>query len=97
MFNFNISNLGIILKLLFGEQLLTLYSNIFNLCSQGNLTPEYIENCTPGEYILFVKKIEEVQQISKSSLPVDVNIPTESFGYPEVPSQVSKSEFPSKG
>jgi len=97
MFNFNISNLGIILKLLFGEQLLTLYSNIFNLCSQGNLTPEYIENCTPGEYILFVKKIEEVQQINKPSLPKDINIPTESFDYPEVPSQISKSEFPSRG
>jgi hypothetical protein len=97
IFNFNINNLGSILKLLFGEQLLTLYSNIFTLCNQGNLTPEYIENCTPGEYILFVKKIEEINQISKASLPLDVNVPTENFGYPDVPATTSKSEFPSIG
>ena len=97
VFNFNIDNLGSILKLLFGEQLLTLYSNIFTLCNQGNLTPEYIENCTPGEYILFVKKIEEINQISKASLPLDISVPTKNFGYPDVPATTSKSEFPSIG
>jgi len=97
VFNFNINNLGSILKLLFGEQLLTLYSNIFTLCNQGNLTPEYIENCTPGEYILFVKKIEEINQTSKASLPLDINVPTQNFGYPDVPTATSKSEFPSIG
>ena len=97
VFNFNIDNLGSILKLLFGEQLLTLYSNIFTLCNQGNLTPEYIENCTPGEYILFVKKIEEINQVSKASLPLDINIPTKNFGYPDVPATTSKSEFASIG
>lgn len=97
MFNFNIDNLGTILKLLFGEQLLTLYVNIFNLCRIGNLTPEYIENCTPGEYILFTKKIEELQQINKASQLENVNIPTNSFGYPDIPPQVSRSESPSKG
>lgn len=97
VFNFNIDNLGSILKLLFGEQLLTLYSNIFTLCNQGNLTPEYIENCTPGEYILFVKKIEEINQVSKASLPLDINIPTKNFGYPDVPAATSKSEFASIG
>ena len=97
IFNFNINNLGSILKLLFGEQLLTLYSNIFTLCNQGNLTPEYIENCTPGEYILFVKKIEEINQISKASLPLDVNVSTKNYSYPDVPAATSKSEFPSIG
>ena len=57
-FNLNIQNLINILNILFGEQLMTLYENIFMLCKAGNFTPEYIENCTPGEYILFVKKLD---------------------------------------
>ena len=56
--NCNIKNLAYIVKFLFGNQLLSLYENIFALCKAGNLTPEYIENSTPGEYLLFVKKLE---------------------------------------
>lgn len=61
-FNFNIKNLCIFTKLLFGDQLLSIYENIFGLCKAGNFTPEYIENCTPGEYILFVKKLQELNK-----------------------------------
>jgi hypothetical protein len=57
-FNLDIENLISVIKILFGEQLLTLYENIFMLSKIGNLPPEYIENCTPGEYILFVKKLD---------------------------------------
>lgn len=69
--NFNIKNLAIIIKLLFGNQLLSLYENIFALCKIGNFTPEYIENCTPGEYLLLVKKLEEMnkRQESGNSIP----------------------------
>jgi len=59
-FNFNINNLIDLIKILFGEDLLTLYENIFALCKLGNFTPEYIENCTPGEYILYVKKLDSI-------------------------------------
>jgi len=59
-FNFNIKNLVMFLKFLFGDGLLTLYENIFALCKLGNFPPEYIENCTPGEYLLFVKKLEQL-------------------------------------
>jgi hypothetical protein len=65
-FNFNIKNLCVVLKLLFGDQLLSLYENLFALCKMGNFTPEYIENCTPGEYLLFVKKLEEINKKSNS-------------------------------
>jgi hypothetical protein len=58
LLNLNIENLINVLKIVFGEQLMTLYENIFMLCKVGNFTPEYIENCTPGEYILFVKKLD---------------------------------------
>jgi hypothetical protein len=61
-FNLNIRNLTSIIKVLFGEQLLPLYENIFGLCKVGNFTPEYIEDCTPGEYLLFVKKLEAMNQ-----------------------------------
>jgi len=59
-FNFNIQTLTELIKVLFGEQLMLLYENIFMLCKLGNFTPEYIENCTPGEYILFVKKLNSI-------------------------------------
>lgn len=61
-FNLNIRNLTAIIKVLFGEQLLPLYENIFGLCKVGNFTPEYIEDCTPGEYLLFVKKLEAMNR-----------------------------------
>jgi hypothetical protein len=59
-FNFNIKNLVMFLKFLFGDGLLSLYENIFALCKLGNFSPDYIENCTPGEYLLFVKKLEQL-------------------------------------
>lgn len=61
-FNFNIKNLSILTRLLFGNQLMSLYENIFALCKLGNFTPEYIENCSPGEYFLLVKKLEEINK-----------------------------------
>lgn len=61
-FNFNIKNLTTLIKILFGDHLLSLYENLFALCKLGNFTPEYIENCTPGEYILFVKKLQEANK-----------------------------------
>ena len=62
IFNFNIKNLIVLVKLLFGEDLLSLYDNIFNLAKTANITPVYIENITPGEYYLFVKKLEALNK-----------------------------------
>lgn len=59
-FNFNIKNLFGVVKILFGNHLMPLYENILALCKINNFTPEYIENCTPGEYLLFIKKLEEM-------------------------------------
>jgi hypothetical protein len=69
--NLNIKNLIILLKFLFGEQLLSLYENIFALCKLGNFTPEYIENCSPGEYFLLIKKLELLNKNETSSQPSD--------------------------
>jgi hypothetical protein len=65
--NCNIDNLSFIVKLLFGDQLLSLYENIFTLCKIGNLSPEYIENLTPGEYLLYLKKLEALTKQQNSS------------------------------
>lgn len=67
-------NFIFILQLLFSKNLLPLYENIFALCKFTNLTPEYLEDCTPGEYTIFVKLLERVLkeqtvQQNKNALP----------------------------
>ena len=48
-------------KLFFSENLSTLYENIFYLAKYANFTPSYLENeCSPGEYIFFVKKLSAI-------------------------------------
>jgi hypothetical protein len=92
-FNLNIRNLENLLKLLFGEPLLSLYENIFSLSKIGNISPNYIEECTPGEYHLFVKRLELSQQTNNSndSLPQDDGVdPFEDEYMPEI---TSRSEF----
>jgi hypothetical protein len=100
-FNFNIKNLILLLKLLFGDQLLSLYENIFALCKMGNFTPEYIENCTPGEYLLFYKKLEQIRsQQTTPNQSSNLNINTNSnfddinpYNSSDLPPITSRSEF----
>lgn len=47
-------------KLFFSEPLDTLYDNIFFLSYKANMSSQYIEECTPGEYIYFIRKLEQV-------------------------------------
>lgn len=79
-FNFNIDNLCLIIKLLFGNHLMALYENIFALCKIGNFTPEYIENCSPGEYLLYVKKLEEFNKASSDHTKSDQSLAPDNFG-----------------
>lgn len=93
-FNLNSTNFLILLKIVFGDQLLSLYENIFFLSKQAGLSPLYIENCTPGEYILFVKKLQEINsknniQKNQNNLDTDID-PFESTG---LPPRTSRSEF----
>lgn len=67
-------NFVFILQILFSKNLLPLYDNIFALCKFTNLTPEYLENSTPGEYTIFVKLLERIlkeqsAQQNKNTLP----------------------------
>jgi len=47
-----------IIQLLFYENLLNLYQNIFLLCKHANFAPDYIENMTLGELTLYTKMLE---------------------------------------
>jgi hypothetical protein len=70
------------MQILFSNNLMPLYENIFALCKFANLPPEYIENCTPGEYTIFVKLLEQMfkEQAPKQSQgqlpPINPNSPT---------------------
>lgn len=57
-FSFNSKSYVALISLLYGDQLLSIYDNIFLLCKFGNFTPSYIEECTPGEYYIFCRKLE---------------------------------------
>jgi hypothetical protein len=92
-FNLNINNLVFLLKLVFGDQLMSLYDNMFLLSKQFNVSLQYIENSTPGEYFLYLKKLEK---LTSSQQTRDVNIPpiNNSFDpFLDVPSATSRSEF----
>jgi hypothetical protein len=46
-------------KLIFSESLLDFYDNLFCLACYGHMNPEYIENCSVGEYKLFVSQLKQ--------------------------------------
>ncbi len=55
-------------KLLFSEPLDVFYDNMFYLTHLGNMDLNYIEQCSPGEYVYFVKRLQAVlSQKSASS------------------------------
>lgn len=59
-------------KLLFNEPLNVFYDNLFYLAHLGHMNLEYIDKCSPGEYIYFTKKLEGVlAQRSKQNSPSD--------------------------
>ena len=75
-----VDNLIWFIKLIFNESLEVFYSNLFYLAKLGNMNPEYIENCAPGEYIYFVKQLERSLSSSSHSdthgdLPTDEGEP----------------------
>jgi hypothetical protein len=71
-----------ILQILFSKNLLPLYENIFALAKFANISPKYIEQCTPGEYIIFVKLLESIlkeqnlqRNVSNSLPPINNDNP----------------------
>lgn len=54
----NSNTIIFILQILFSKNLYPLYENVFALCKFANFSPSYIEECTPGEYIIYTKMLE---------------------------------------
>jgi hypothetical protein len=67
LFDFDINSYTQLIKILFNEDLLTVYDNIFYLSKLSQISSTYLENCTYGEFKIYVKKIEELYQ--KTSQP----------------------------
>jgi hypothetical protein len=78
-----IENLLWFVKLLFNEPLDAFYDNIFYLAKHVNMTPQYIESCTPGEYIYFTKKLEASIAAQNQGNQQQSNFDQSSDGFPE--------------
>ena len=74
-FTSNLKEYVSLIKILFNENLLSVYDNIFYLSKVSNFSAEYLENCTYGEFKLFVKKTENLYKNTTptpvQSLPVE--------------------------
>ena len=67
MFSSNLREYVSLIKILFNENLLSVYDNIFYLSKVSNFSAEYLENCTYGEFKLFIKKIENLYKNTTST------------------------------
>jgi hypothetical protein len=65
--NLDVKDIVFVFRLLFNDNLLNLYDTIFSLCKYANIAPEYLENCTPGEYSIFAKQLEKQFNVSSST------------------------------
>jgi hypothetical protein len=65
--NLDIKDVVFIFRLLFNDNLLNFYETIFSLSKYANITPEYLENCTPGEYSIFAKQLEKQFNVSSAT------------------------------
>ena len=58
-------------KLMYTESLESFYENIFYLSYYGHMDGKFLNSCTPGEYIYFAKKLQEILAQQKSTHPID--------------------------
>jgi len=90
-----------LIKILFNENLLSIYDNIFYLSKICNISSEYLENSTYGEFKIFVKKTEEIlqKQIKQPSIKVESNnfepVDINSLYGNDITPNISSSEFTS--
>ena len=72
-----LSNYLQLIKMLFNENLITVYDNIYYLSKLAQMSPKYLENCTYGEFKIFIKKTEEIfYKNSKNSTETTTQEPT---------------------
>lgn len=52
--------IAFIIKLIFNTNLNSVYECMFALSKMANISCSFLENCSPGEFYIFVKKLEEL-------------------------------------
>lgn len=69
-FDFNIRNITFLIKMLFSDDLMSMYESFYTMSEK--MSPEYLDNCTPGEFGLYIK-IYESKLKQQNSNPQNVN------------------------
>lgn len=66
-FTFNSQILGFVLKLVYNTSIEFIYDSMFALTKIANFSCTFLDNCTPGEFFLFVKKLEMLNAQEKAN------------------------------
>ena len=61
-FDINIYNLAFFMKILFLDDLMSIYNNIYSLTLNAHMSGDYLENCTIGEFQIFVSNLKSSQK-----------------------------------
>jgi len=86
----NIDILAFIIKLIYNTNLEGLYESIFVLSKAANISAEYLDTCSPGEFYLYIKKLEEYNAArAKSNAQQNNNL----TNTPDL-SEVTEDQFP---
>jgi len=72
-FDINIYNLAFFIKILFLDDLMSIYNNIYSLTTNSHMSGEYLENCTVGEFQIFVSNLKSSQK--ETDMPESQTIP----------------------
>ena len=88
-----------LLRLLFNRDLLALYDGMFALAKNCNMSPQYLESITPGEYLIYLRQYENIVAQNKAQSPqvvenhedIDPDQPyaTSGVSYPNLPPIIS--------
>lgn len=61
-FTTNSQILAFLIKIIYNTDLENIYNGLFILSKATNLDGTFLDNCSPGEFFLFAKKLEEMNQ-----------------------------------
>jgi hypothetical protein len=77
-FSLNVQDLLFLLKIIFNDNLAVMYENIFMISKYSNISADYIDKCTPGEYDIYIKNLEKAfARENAAKAPKNENIFTE--------------------
>ena len=65
-------NILFLLKLVYNDDLINIYNDMFYLSKNANLSTTYLDNCTPGEFKLHIKTLEQNQRAAEE-VPSDIS------------------------